>query len=65
VRVPRRWGSHYEEGLEKGLINNQQIDPAEMASGEFADAVRSSVESDNAQVVIIRQSQRLSQCDAG
>ena len=31
----------------------QQIDPAEMAPGEFADAVRRSVEVDGAQVVII------------
>ena len=46
-------GLPLEEALKKGLINIQQIDPAEMAPGEFADAVRSSVESDNAQVVII------------
>lgn len=46
-------GLPLEVGLEKELINIQQIDPAEMAPGEFADAVRSSVETDNAQVVII------------
>ncbi|SED15976.1 ATPase domain-containing protein [Bradyrhizobium erythrophlei] len=46
-------GLPLEEALKKGLINIQQIDPAEMAPGEFADAVRSSVENDNAQVVII------------
>jgi circadian clock protein KaiC len=46
-------GLPLEEALKKGLINIQQIDPAEMAPGEFADAVRSSVESDNAQIVII------------
>jgi KaiC/GvpD/RAD55 family RecA-like ATPase len=46
-------GLPLEQALKKGLINIQQIDPAEMAPGEFADAVRSSVENDNAQVVII------------
>ena len=46
-------GLPLEESLENGLITIQQIDPAEMAPGEFADAVRGSVESENAQVVII------------
>jgi circadian clock protein KaiC len=46
-------GLPLEESLENGLITIQQIDPAEMAPGEFAAAVRGSVESDNAQVVII------------
>jgi circadian clock protein KaiC len=46
-------GLPLQEGLDKGLIDVQQIDPAEMAPGEFADAVRRSVEVGNAQVVII------------
>ena len=46
-------GLPLEKALENGLINIQQIDPAEMAPGEFADCVRGSVERDNAQVVII------------
>jgi circadian clock protein KaiC len=46
-------GLPLEEALENGIINIQQIDPAEMAPGEFADAVRRSVESDEARIVII------------
>ena len=46
-------GLPLEESLENGLITIQQIDPAEMAPGEFAAAVRASVESENARVVII------------
>jgi circadian clock protein KaiC len=46
-------GLPLQEGLDKGLIDVQQIDPAEMAPSEFADAVRRSVEAGNAQVVII------------
>src|ERR1700761_5538707 len=46
-------GLPLEESLENGLITIQQIDPAEMAPGEFAAAVRGSVEGENAQVVII------------
>jgi circadian clock protein KaiC len=46
-------GLPLDEGIDKGLIDVQQIDPAEMAPGEFADAVRRSVEVGNAQVVII------------
>jgi circadian clock protein KaiC len=46
-------GLPLKENLDKGLIDVQQIDPAEMAPGEFADAVRRSVENGNAQVVII------------
>ena len=38
-------GLPLEESLENGLITIQQIDPAEMAPGEFSSAVRSSVES--------------------
>jgi circadian clock protein KaiC len=46
-------GLPLEHGLANGFINIQQIDPAEMAPGEFADTVRGSVEKDAAQVVII------------
>ena len=49
----RTLGLPLEESLENGLIIIQQIDPAEMAPGEFAVAVRESVESENARVVII------------
>jgi circadian clock protein KaiC len=46
-------GLPLQEELNRGMIDIQQIDPAEMAPGEFADAVRRSVEADNARVVII------------
>src|SRR6195952_4851472 len=46
-------GLPLQEGLDNGLIDIQQIDPAEMAPGEFADSVRRSVEAGNARVVII------------
>ena len=46
-------GLPFQEGLDKGLIDFQQIDPAEMAPGEFADAVRRSVERADARIVII------------
>ncbi len=39
--------------LDGGLIRYQQIDPAEMSPGEFADNVIRSVEEDGARVVII------------
>ena len=38
------FGTSASGGVDKGLIDFQQIDPAEMAPGEFADAVRRSVE---------------------
>jgi circadian clock protein KaiC len=46
-------GLPLQEALDSGMIGVQQIDPAEMAPGEFADAVRQSVEVKNAKVVII------------
>jgi circadian clock protein KaiC len=49
----RTLGLPLQEGLDNGLIEVNQIDPAEMAPGEFADAVRRSVEVGNAQVVVI------------
>lgn len=39
--------------LEKGQITAQQIDPAELAPGEFASLVRAAVEKDHAKIVII------------
>jgi circadian clock protein KaiC len=41
------------EALESGLIRFQQIDPAELAPGEFAANVRRSVEEEGARIVII------------
>ena len=49
----RALGLPLQEGIDRGLIDVQQIDPAEMAPGEFADAVRRSVEAGGAQVVVI------------
>jgi circadian clock protein KaiC len=49
----RTLGLPLDEGVSQGLIDIQQIDPAEMAPGEFANAVRRSVEIENARVVII------------
>jgi circadian clock protein KaiC len=46
-------GLPLEEHVEAGLIEVKQIDPAEMAPGEFADSVRRSVETDGAKIVII------------
>jgi circadian clock protein KaiC len=43
-------GLPLQEKLDKGLIDIQQIDPAEMAPGEFADAVRRSAEAGNVRV---------------
>jgi circadian clock protein KaiC len=39
--------------VEQGLINIQQIDPAEVAPGEFASRVMSTVSEDGARVVVI------------
>jgi len=49
----RTLGLPLEQALERGLINIQQIDPAELSPGEFADLVRHAVEVDKARVVII------------
>jgi circadian clock protein KaiC len=46
-------GLPLQTSIDGDLIEIQQIDPAEMAPGEFADAVRRSVEVRNVQVVII------------
>lgn len=39
--------------VENGTINIQQVDPAELAPGEFASIVRQRVEKDNVRVVVI------------
>jgi circadian clock protein KaiC len=49
----RALGLPLEAQIEAGVIEVKQIDPAEMAPGEFADAVRHAVERDGARVVII------------
>ncbi|HJP98686.1 MAG TPA: ATPase domain-containing protein [Rhodanobacteraceae bacterium] len=46
-------GLPFEEAVENGLIRLQQIDPAELSPGEFAQLVRESVERDQAKIVII------------
>jgi circadian clock protein KaiC len=42
-----------DEHIDAGLIKIKQIDPAEMAPGEFADAVRYSVEAEGVRLVIM------------
>ncbi|MDQ2642141.1 MAG: AAA family ATPase, partial [Pseudomonadota bacterium] len=42
----RKLGMGVEEGISRGLISLQQIDPAEMSSGEFATTVRRAAELD-------------------
>jgi len=49
----RTIGLPLQPALEAGLIRIQQIDPAELAPGEFAHLVRCSVEVDGARIVII------------
>jgi circadian clock protein KaiC len=49
----RHIGLHFKIGTGPGEIMIRQIDPAEIAPGEFAAIVRKSVESDGARVVII------------
>lgn len=49
----RGLGMNLDEHLDAGRIMVQQIDPAEMAPGEFADFVTRSVEDSGATVVII------------
>ncbi|HET6912202.1 MAG TPA: ATPase domain-containing protein [Rhodanobacteraceae bacterium] len=46
-------GLPVEEAMQKGLMRLEQIDPAELAPGEFAKRVRESVEKDKARIVII------------
>jgi circadian clock protein KaiC len=49
----RGLGIDLDSHLEAGRISVQQIDPAEMAPGEFADLVCKAVENDGATIVII------------
>jgi circadian clock protein KaiC len=49
----RGLGLPLEAHMDAGLIRLQQIDPAEMAPGEFAHLVRASVEHERARVVVI------------
>jgi circadian clock protein KaiC len=46
-------GTPIDDYMESGLISLQQIDPAELAPGEFAHAVVKAVEKDGARVIII------------
>ena len=41
------------EGKSKGQVRVEQIDPAEMSPGEFANLVRDAVERDHARVIVI------------
>lgn len=49
----RSLGLPFEEAVESGMIKLQQIDPAELSPGEFAQSVRQSVETEEARIVII------------
>lgn len=49
----RAIGLPVREAVEAGTLRIQQIDPAEMAPGEFAYLVRCSIEQDNARLVVI------------
>ena len=49
----RTLGLPLQECLDSGYLRFQQIDPAEMSPGEFAALVQSSVEADNARIVVI------------
>jgi circadian clock protein KaiC len=46
-------GLPFDDALDRGLIRLRQIDPAELAPGEFAHRVRDAVERDNTRIVII------------
>jgi circadian clock protein KaiC len=46
-------GLPLQPALDSGRLNFTQIDPAELSPGEFAAAVRRSVEADSARVVVI------------
>jgi circadian clock protein KaiC len=49
----RTIGLDIQPAVESGLLKLQQIDPAEMAPGEFASIVLAAVEHENARVVVI------------
>ena len=46
-------GTPMQKLIDKSLITIQQVDPAELSPGEFAHAVRKSVDEDGARVVLI------------
>jgi circadian clock protein KaiC len=46
-------GIHYKEGTGPGEILVQQVDPAELSPGEFAQSIRAEVENRKATIVII------------
>ncbi|HEV7396929.1 MAG TPA: ATPase domain-containing protein [Pyrinomonadaceae bacterium] len=46
-------GIQLQKSIDNGLLTIQQVDPAELSPGEFAHAVRTSVERSEAKVVII------------
>jgi len=46
-------GIAFNSGIEKGSVKLEQVDPAELSPGEFVNRVRTSVERDQAKVVII------------
>jgi circadian clock protein KaiC len=49
----RTLGLPFDDALDRGQIRLHQIDPAELAPGEFAHRVRDAVERDNTRIVII------------
>jgi circadian clock protein KaiC len=49
----RKLGLDLEPLIEQGLINIRQVDPSELAPGEFSDMVKQEVESNNTRMVII------------
>jgi circadian clock protein KaiC len=49
----RTLGLPLQAAFDTGLLTFQQIDPAELSPGEFAAAIRKSVENDGARVVVI------------
>jgi circadian clock protein KaiC len=46
-------GMDLTEFLERGTLSVQQVDPAELSPGQFADTVQRAVDEDNARVLII------------
>jgi circadian clock protein KaiC len=46
-------GIQFKEGCDAGQVHVQQIDPAELSPGEFANLVRRAVEKNHARVVVI------------
>jgi circadian clock protein KaiC len=49
----RTMGLPLQDYVDSGLIRIQQIDPAEVSPGEFAQCVRTSVEQDGARIIVI------------